>query len=162
MNSVYITILIGIGATVIMDLWAIFLQRAFKISSLSFCLVGRWLGHMMSGKFLHEKIASASKISAECALGWTAHYVIGVVFAFILVISASIEWLEHPRILPALLIGLTTLVIPFFIMQPALGLGVAAAKTLNPSQARLKSTVTHLIFGFGLYVSAYVISYIQS
>ncbi len=39
------TILIGVGATVLMDLWAIFLKRAFAISSLDYAFVGRWLGH---------------------------------------------------------------------------------------------------------------------
>lgn len=161
-DSLCIAILVGIGATLIMDIWAVFLQRAFNISSLSFCLVGRWLGHMMRGKFNHEKIATATKIPAECVLGWSAHYLIGVAFALILVMSASNDWLENPTLSPALLVGLITLAIPFLIMQPALGLGIAAAKTPNPTQARLKSTATHLVFGFGLYVSACVIGYIQS
>jgi hypothetical protein len=161
-DSLCIAILVGIGATLIMDIWAVFLQRAFNISSLSFCLVGRWLGHMMQGKFSHAKITTATPIPAECVLGWFAHYLIGVVFALMLVISTSTDWLKNPSLFPALLVGLLTLAIPFLIMQPALGLGIAAAKTLNPTQARLKSTATHLVFGFGLYVSACVISYIQS
>lgn len=161
-DSLCIAILVGVGATLIMDIWAVFLQRAFNISSLSFCLVGRWLGHILRGKFSHEKITTATKIPAECALGWSAHYLIGVVFALILVLSASNDWLENPSLFPALLVGLLTLAIPFLIMQPALGLGIAAAKTSNPIQARLKSTATHLVFGIGLYVSACVIGYIQS
>jgi Protein of unknown function (DUF2938) len=161
-DSLCIAILVGVGATLIMDIWAVFLQRAFNISSLSFCLVGRWLGHMMRGKFSHEKITTATKIPAECILGWSAHYLIGVAFTLILVICTSSDWLEKPTPAPALLIGLITLAIPFLIMQPALGLGIAAAKTSNPIQARLKSTATHLVFGIGLYVSACVIGYIQS
>jgi hypothetical protein len=157
----YIAILIGISATLIMDIWAIFLQRAFNISSLRFCLVGRWLGYMMRGKFSHEKITTVTQIPAECVLGWSAHYLIGVAFALILVISTSSDWLENPTPTPAFLVGLITLAIPFLIMQPALGLGIAAAKTPNPTQARLKSTATHLVFGFGLYVSACAIGYIQ-
>lgn len=161
-DSLCIAILVGIGATLIMDIWAVFLQRAFAISSLSFCLVGRWLGHMICGKFSHEKIAAATKIPAECMLGWLAHYLIGVIFALILVVSASEDWLVNPTLSPALLMGLLTLAIPFLIMQPALGLGIAAAKTPNPTQARIKSTATHLVFGVGLYVSAWIIGYIQS
>jgi hypothetical protein len=39
-------------------------------------------------------------------------------------------------------------------MQPAFGLGVAASKTPNPNKARLKSLVTHSVFGVGLYIWA--------
>ena len=161
-DNFYVAILIGIGATLIMDVWAVFLRQTFNISSLSFCLVGRWLGHMLHGKFSHEKIATATKIPAECILGWFTHYLIGAVVALMLVIFASQDWLENPTPVPALLVGLITLLIPFFIMQPALGLGIAAAKTPMPTQARLKSVMTHLIFGFGLYASACAISYIQT
>ena len=45
---------------------------------------------------------------------------------------------------------------PFLLMQPAFGLGVAAAKTPAPWQARLKSLSSHLVFGVGLYLSALV------
>ena len=37
---------IGIGATLTMDLWNLFLKRAFNIPSLNYCLLGRWLSHM--------------------------------------------------------------------------------------------------------------------
>lgn len=147
-------ILVGIGATLVMDLWSIFLRRAFGIASLSFCLVGRWLGHMPAGKFAHASIAGASKKPAECALGWTAHYLIGIIFALLLVILGSGEWLEHPSLLPALLFGIATVLLPFLVMQPAFGLGIAAAKTANPTQARIKSLMTHAMFGIGLYLSA--------
>jgi Protein of unknown function (DUF2938) len=45
-------------------------------------------------------------------------------------------------------------------MQPSLGLGVAASRTPNPTQARLKSLMTHSVFGVGLYVCAVGLSYV--
>jgi hypothetical protein len=45
-------------------------------------------------------------------------------------------------------------------MQPAFGLGVAASKTPNPNKARLKSLMTHTVFGVGLYVWAYLLSHV--
>ena len=36
-------IVIGLGATLVMDFWNLFLKRAFGIQSLDFCLLGRWL-----------------------------------------------------------------------------------------------------------------------
>jgi hypothetical protein len=47
-------------------------------------------------------------------------------------------------------------VFPLFIMQPALGLGIAASNTPKPWQARLKSLATHTVFGIGLYLCALV------
>jgi hypothetical protein len=43
----------GLGATLLMDGWNLFLRRAFGIRSLNFCLLGRWIGHMPSGTFVH-------------------------------------------------------------------------------------------------------------
>jgi len=38
-------------------------------------------------------------------------------------------------------------------MQPAFGLGVAAAKTPDPTTARLRSLRTHATYGLGLYLT---------
>jgi hypothetical protein len=76
------------------------------------------------------------------------------------VVFTSGNWLAQPTVLPALLYGIATVVFPFFIMQPSLGLGIAAAKTPNPMQARLKSLATHFVFGVGLYVCALGVSYV--
>ena len=153
-------VVVGIGAVVIMDIWNLFLRRVFNISSLNFCLVGRWLNHMPTGTFAHSNIAAAPKRPLECATGWTAHYLIGITFAVLLVSVMSSSWLEHPSLLPALLVGIGTVPIPYFIVQPALGLGIAAAKTPDPAQARLKSLVTHTVFGLGLYLSAFPVGYL--
>lgn len=145
----------------IMDVWALFLRRAFGVSSLSFCLVGRWLRHMPAGRFKHASIAVAAKKSAECTLGWMTHYLTGIAFALLLVIATSGEWLERPSLWPALLVGIGTVLFPFLIMQPSFGLGIAAAKAPNPAQARLKSLATHTVFGVGLYLSAFTLSYLM-
>jgi hypothetical protein len=34
-------VLVGLGATLLIDLWALFLRRAFSIPSLNYCLLGR-------------------------------------------------------------------------------------------------------------------------
>jgi hypothetical protein len=51
-------------------------------------------------------------------------------------------------------------VFPFFVLQPSLGLGIASSRTPNPTQARLKSLMTHTVFGVGLYVCALGVSYL--
>ncbi|CAA0103277.1 Uncharacterised protein [BD1-7 clade bacterium] len=159
-NTLYIasTIILGLGATLIMDLWALFLRRAFNIPSLNYGFVGRWILHMPSGTFKHTSIFASLPKSGERAAGWIAHYLTGVIFAFTLVILAPDTWLNQPTIMPALLLGLATVGFPFFIMQPAFGLGVAGTKTPNPNQTRQRSVMAHCAFGIGLYVCALPIS----
>jgi uncharacterized membrane protein YagU involved in acid resistance len=151
---------IGIGATLVMDLWNLFLKRAFGIPSLNYCLLGRWLGHMPEGTFRHVSITAARQKPFECTVGWIAHYTIGVAFALVFVVLASGDWLARPTLLLALLYGIGTVVFPFFIMQPSLGFGIAASRTPQPMQARLKSLVTHTVFGVGLYLCALGVSYV--
>jgi hypothetical protein len=153
-------IVVGIGATLVTDGWALLLKRVFGIPSLSYCLVGRWLLHMPGGTFIHSKIATAQPKPFECAAGWITHYVTGIVFALVLVAFVSEGWLAAPTLMPALLFGAGTVLFPFLLMQPALGSGVAASKAPSPTRARLKSFVTHLVFGIGLYVSAVGVGYV--
>ena len=80
--------------------------------------------------------------------------------ALVFVLLVSGEWLARPTALPALLFGIATVIFPFFILQPSLGLGIASSRSPNPTQARLKSLVTHTVFGIGLYVCALVVSYL--
>jgi hypothetical protein len=147
-------VLIGIGATVVMDIWTEVRKRVFNASSLDYALVGRWLGHLTHGQIAHERIAKAPPIAGEGAIGWTAHYAIGIAFAALLLAVAGLDWARAPSPLPALVVGLATIVAPFFVLQPALGAGFAASKTPNPTRARLQSAVTHTVFGIGLYISA--------
>ena len=109
---------------------------------------------MPGGTLRHASIAAAPRKPLECTVGWIAHYSIGVVFALVFVVLASGDWLARPTLLPALLYGVGTVVFPFFILQPSLGLGIAASRAPRPSRARLKSLVTHTVFGVGLYVCA--------
>ncbi|WP_111655337.1 DUF2938 domain-containing protein [Isoalcanivorax indicus] len=147
-------ILIGMGATLVMDLWGYFQRKVMGIPPLNYCLVGRWLRHMPDGKFAHQSILAAASKPGECTVGWVAHYAIGVVFAGALLLITSPGWIQQPTLAPALFVGLATIAIPFLVMQPAFGLGIAAAKTPNPRRARMLSLAAHTSFGLGLYLAA--------
>jgi hypothetical protein len=143
---------VGIGATLLMDLWNLFLKGAFGIASLDYCLLGRWVLHIPAGTFRHPNIRAAAPKPRECTAGWITHYTIGIMLAAGLVVLTSGEWLARPTLGLALLYGIGTVVFPFFLLQPSLGLGIASSRTPNPSQARLKSLATHAVFGVGLYL----------
>jgi Protein of unknown function (DUF2938) len=157
MMSILGAVFVGIGATAAMDGWAIFQKRVFGVPSLDYRLVGRWIGHFPQGRFRHEGIGKAAVVQGEAALGWVAHYVIGIAFAGIL-IYAWPEWLRYPTLLPALIVGIASIVAPFFILQPGLGAGVAASRTPQPWLSRLCSLVAHASFAVGLYLSGVLFS----
>jgi hypothetical protein len=152
---------LGAGATLVIDLWALGLKRLLGVPAMNWGLVGRWIGHMPAGRFVHDSIGKATRIRGENAIGWVAHYAIGVVFAGILLAICGLGWARQPTLSPALLVGWATVTAPFFLMQPGLGLGIAAAKTPKPGVARLRSFLTHTVFGLGLYGSAYLLALFQ-
>lgn len=152
------TIALGVGATVVMDLWALFLKRAFGIPSLDYAWVGRWIGHFPRGRFAHANIGQAATIPGEAAIGWAAHYAIGIAFAALLMLVTGPNWIHHPTPLPALAVGIAGVVAPFFVMQPAFGAGIAASRTPKPTVARLRSLMAHFSFGVGLYLSALLLA----
>lgn len=152
------TITLGLGATLTFDLWTLFLKQAFKITPSNICLIGRWLLYMPEGTFRHSNIGSALPKQAECTVGWIAHYLTGVLFACAFVVLAGKNWLQHPTPVPAITFGIVTVLMPFIIMQPAFGLGLAASKASNPAQARLRSLMNHTAFGVGLYLFALLIN----
>ena len=150
--------LLGIGATATMDACALALARLGVMPAPDYRMVGRWIGHMAHGRFRHDSIGKAQPVPAEVALGWAVHYTVGIAFAGVLLGLVGLQWLQTPTAGPALLVGLATVAAPFLVMQPAMGLGLAASRTPKPSAARLRSTANHLLFGIGLYVAGKVLS----
>lgn len=157
-ETVLRTILVGAGATLAMDIWALLLKHVYGVTGLDYRMVGRWLGHLPRGKLRHDAIGRSTPVRAEAPIGWIAHYAIGVAFAAGLVAIWGAGWLQAPTVAPALATGLVTVAAPYLILQPALGLGIAASRTPNPTAARLRSLITHLVFGLGLYAAAHLLA----
>src|SRR5690606_3448491 len=122
-------VVVGIGATLVLDLWALVLRRAFGVRSLDWALVGRWVGHFRRGRFMHDSIAAAAPVRGERLLGWGFHYAVGIVFAALLFAAMGTAWTRNPTVLPCLAFGLLTVLVPWLVMQPAMGAGVAASRT---------------------------------
>jgi hypothetical protein len=151
-------LLIGLGGAALMDVWSLVLRRGFHVPTLDYAMLGRWIGHFPRGRFAHVRIASAEPVVGEGLLGWFAHYAIGVTFALFLLAIWGVEWVRSPTIVPALLVGLGTIVAPWFVMQPAMGAGIAGSRTPNPRATRLRNLGTHAVYGVGLYISAVALS----
>jgi Protein of unknown function (DUF2938) len=155
-------VLIGAGGTVVMDIWAVARKRLLGIAPLDYGLVGRWLAHLVRGRFRHESIAASPPVQGERLIGWTAHYLIGIAFAAMLLAIWGLDWVRYPTIGPALIVGIGSVAAPFLLMQPGMGAGIAASRTPRPAAARLHSLVTHGIFGLGLYAAGWATSLLDA
>jgi hypothetical protein len=69
---------VGVGATVLMDLWAIARRRAFDIPPPDYGLAGRWFAHLARGRFRHKSIAVAAAVPGERLIGWIARFLYGL------------------------------------------------------------------------------------
>lgn len=150
------TIIIGIGATIVFDVWLVLLKR-MGVKTMNMAFIGRWAGHLAQGRIAHDAIAASPAIGGEQPLGWLVHYATGVAFAAALVAVAGDGWLQAPSIGPALAVGIATVGAPLFVMQPSMGLGVASRKTAAPFRNCMRSLANHAVFGLGLYLSALIV-----
>jgi hypothetical protein len=152
-------IAVGAGATAVMDVWLLLLKR-LGIPTLNFALLGRWVGHVVRGRWFHDGMAKSAPVRNEMAVGWLAHYCIGIGFAVLHVAIFGVGWLASPALVPAVITGVATVVAPLFIMQPAMGSGIASMKTATPVRNCCKSLVNHGVFGVGIYLAAIFVRWI--
>ncbi len=155
MNYLLCSLIVGVVATLVMDLWGVLRKPFFGMPAADYRLVGRWLAHLARGRFQHESIVRSPAASGEVALGWAGHYLLGIAFAAAFLLIVGMDWLRAPTPVRALIFGLVTVLVPFLIMQPSMGMGVAAGRTPRPSAARIQSLLTHAVFGAGLYAGGW-------
>ena len=127
MDFVTCTLVIGAGATAVMDLWTLVRARLLGGRMPDYEWLGRWL-------------AASPALAHARAIGWTAHYLIGMVFAGVLLAIWGVEWARQPTLAPALIVGIGSVAAPILI-----------------GTARLQSVVTHAVFGLGLYTAAWLL-----
>lgn len=151
---------VGAGATLVMDAWLLLLRSA-GVPVSNFALIGRWVGHWPRGRFVHAAIARADPVRHEGPLGWFTHYAVGIGYAGLLVVVTGAEWLRQPTLAPALGFGVVTLAVPLFVMQPAMGAGLAGSKTPTPLRNVLRSFANHAVFGAGLYLAAAALAWAE-
>jgi len=153
-DTIFIFLLVGIGGTVALDIWAWIIFKIFGLPATNWTLVGRWVGHMKSKQFIQPNLASTKKVRGELIIGWVVHYIIGMAYGLIILLLWGEQWLDNPTVLAPMLVSWFFLIAPFFIMMPGMGLGIAGAKTPNPILTRIRSFAGHTAFGLGMYATA--------
>src|SRR6185295_9633748 len=71
MDYVVCAVLIGAGATAVMDIWTVVRKQMFGIP-FGYALVGRWVAYLARGRFRHDPVAATPAVPGERLIGWTA------------------------------------------------------------------------------------------
>jgi hypothetical protein len=148
----------GAAGAALMDVWSFALRRLWHVPTLDYALLGRWVGHVLRGRLVHDRIAASAPVAGERPLGWAAHYAIGVCFAVPVVVLGGASWIDAPTLGPAMLVAMATVLAPWLVMQPAMGLGIAASRSANPATTRVRNLATHAVYGIGMYGAAVVLA----
>lgn len=151
------SLLIGAGGTLAMDVWALVLNKTAGVPLPNWAMVGRWFCHIPKGKLFHDDIAKAEGFGSERAVGWIAHYAIGIIYAGVLIWVVP-GWLAAPTFLPAWILAMVAIGAGWFLLQPGMGGGIASSKRANAGQIRLLNFLAHTVFALGLWGTALVLA----
>ena len=147
-------IVMGLLATLLMDLWAVLLNRVAGQQLPNWGNVGRWVAHIPRGRVFHDAIGAVEPVAGEAAIGWVFHYAVGVIYGVMLALIMGPAWLSAPTFFPAWVFAILMLGFGWFLLQPGMGLGWAAARTGAPWKARALGLAAHTVFGLGLWIGA--------
>ena len=148
----------GLFATAVINLWALLLNRTLGIPVPNRALMGRWFAWIPRGQLFHDSIAKAPPVANETLIGWLCHLTVGATFGVILALLAGPAWRTDPTLWPALLFGIATVGCGWFLMQPGMGLGLAASRTPSPWRVRANGLAGHVVFGLALWVGAMAVA----
>lgn len=142
----------GVVGTAAMDGIKYVGHKARLIGGVRMDMLGRWSLGMLQGKFVHDDIHESPAFAGETTAGWIFHYLTGIIVAwfyplFVLALGMS---MQPPRMSSALWFGLSTSVLPWFMVYPAFGKGWFGSKAPKAARPILTSIVSHTFYGAGI------------
>src|SRR3546814_11952006 len=84
MERVISAALVGIGGTIVLDVYSFLMERFFGVAATNWRMVGRWVGHMPRGRFVQPDMRQAEPVPGEHPIGWIFHYLIGIGYGLLL------------------------------------------------------------------------------
>ncbi len=145
----------GMVGTVFMDVADKIMERT-NFTSGAACggprALGRWFLGLFSGHFVHENIIESNPVKNEVSAGWIFHYVLGAGVALTYPLFYLVLDLPMPgnHLLPGLVWGLATTVLPWFTNFPGFGWGVFGVRAPKGMRSLMAPAIGHACYGLGL------------
>jgi len=116
--------------------------------------------HAVRGQLVHKNIIKAAPVEHEAAVGGITHYLLGggLALTYPAVYLVSGAPLPGSHVLPSLLWGLATALLPWIILYPAFGWGLFGVRAPQGTRPVLSPTVSHLVYGGGLGIVLNIVS----
>jgi hypothetical protein len=149
--------LIGVLSTLSMDLLTGVAVRLRLVAPLPPNLIGRWFACVARVQPFQADIARTPPVNHELLVALLGHYAIGTVLATLFVWgTGAIGWTRSLGI--ALAFGVSTSVLPWLLMFPAMGYGFFGLHAPDGTRLFVGSLVSHALFGLGLWTALRAVS----
>jgi hypothetical protein len=140
----------GVLATVVMDVLNRLVARTGILSRMDMGTLGRMAAGWVRGHFRYGHPQEIAPVANEGLYGVATHYTIGVSFALAYLVGWNL-WVGGPASpVWALPYGVATTAASWFLVYPAMGLGVCGRRSPDGIKAPLSSLVNHVFYGVGL------------
>lgn len=143
----------GIVGAVLMDITEAYAAKIGITSGVNIALVGRWFLGLLRGQLFHPNILNSTPLPQEVKAGWAFHFLVGgggVALIYPLFFQATGLPFPNNQLLGGLLFGLSTSLLPWFILLPSFGWGFFGRRGPQGSNALLASTLSHIPYGLGV------------
>ncbi|MFM2477778.1 DUF2938 family protein [Celerinatantimonas sp. MCCC 1A17872] len=152
-HIVMFCLFVGIGSTIVLDVWVEIVKKVTGIPPTNWGAVGRWVSRIPKGLLFLDTSDTRDFSSFEKTLGWCFHYIIGVAYAVLLLLLGGVSFIAHPTLMPIFLIGVClSSLAGLMILMPCLGGGFFARKVPNPFTIIVYIIIAHILFALGQYV----------
>lgn len=151
-DIVLFSLFVGVGSTVVLDLWVQVAKKVTGLPPTDWGVVGRWLKGLLQGHLFLNSADTRIITGTEKLLGWAFHYLVGIAYALLLLVFAGTDFIVHPTIMPVFIIGVCiSSIAGLMVLTPCLGGGFCARKVENQKAIIVYVIVAHVLFALGQY-----------
>ena len=105
--------------------------------------LGRWIGHMLKGRFTHDDIAKAAPIPHEAGIGMAAHYAIGLVLGAGYALLLQVSEPRQNSLRRATAYGIATTAFSLVLDVPGTWPGCHGTSRRRSASARVRPVDAH-------------------
>lgn len=151
-NIVMFCLFVGIGSTIVLDVWVIIVEKLTAIPPTNWGMVGRWIKGFPTGQFIVDSNNTNPPTNLEKTFGWGFHYIIGIAYAALIILIYGTGFISTPTLLPTIVIGLVLSTFAgLAILMPGLGGGFFGRLLPNKMITYLYLIIAHAVFAFSQY-----------